>query len=48
MRKEYETPKLEIVEIETEDIISTSGNSWNSSGEDGKPESGLPDIFSLR
>ena len=40
MKKEYETPKIEIVEIDVEDIITTSGQKlfnpedWNLDGGD--------------
>ena len=47
MKKEYETPKFEIQKMETEDIIMLSGNNWSAPSEDGTPESGSPDIFSI-
>ena len=47
MRKEYDSPKFEIEELEKEDIVLVSGNNWNSTGEDGKPESGSADVFEI-
>ncbi len=34
MKERYETPEMEIVEFETEDIITTSGNDLPSMGID--------------
>ena len=32
MKERYETPEMEIVEVETEDIITTSGNNLQEVG----------------
>lgn len=37
MKERYETPEMEIVEFETEDIITTSGNNFPPSGNDLPP-----------
>lgn len=44
MKKNYEKPVAEIVKFEVEDVV-TASNEWTQSGDDGKPESGAPDIF---
>ena len=40
MKERYETPEMEIVEFETEDIITTSGNNFPPSGND-LPQMGI-------
>ena len=35
MKKQYNTPKIEILEIETEDVIAASGNNGKPGGHHG-------------
>ena len=45
MNAKYEKPVVEVIVLEEEDVVQTSGSRWTMSDEYGFVESGEDDIF---